>query len=50
MSEVKIFQREYGFSIGGGPISEELRIKSKRCNRDLIVEMQAYDEVRSSNF
>lgn len=32
VSETKKFQRDYGFIIGGGTVSEELRLKGKKHN------------------
>lgn len=32
VSETRRFQRDYGFIIGGGTVSEELRVKGKKQN------------------
>jgi len=36
VSETKKFQRDYGFIIGGGTVSEELRLKGKKHNQQLV--------------
>jgi hypothetical protein len=33
VSETKKFQREYGYQIGGGQVSDDLRIKAKKFNQ-----------------
>lgn len=40
VSELKKFQRDYGFIIGGGSISEDLRIRGKKQNVQLTQALQ----------
>ena len=50
VSETRKFQRDYGFIIGGGTISEELRLKGQKWNQQLIQTLMQFDQTISVNF
>jgi len=50
VSETKKFQRDYGFIIGGGTVSEELRLKGKKHNQQLVQTLSQFDQTMSQNF
>jgi len=50
VSETRKFQRDYGFIIGGGTISEELRLKGKKWNPQLSQTLTQFDQTISANF
>jgi hypothetical protein len=50
VSETRKFQRDYGYIIGGGTVSEELRAKGKKQNTLLMQDLSKFDAVISSNF
>jgi len=50
VSETRKFQRDYGFIIGGGTISEELRLKGKKWNQQLSQTLMQFDQTISVNF
>jgi WASH complex subunit strumpellin len=50
VSETRKFQRDYGFIIGGGTVSEELRVKGKKQNFQLMQELSQFDAAISRAF
>lgn len=50
VSETRKFQRDYGFHIGGGTVSEELRVKGKKQNFQLMQALSQFDAVISPAF
>lgn len=50
VSETRKFQRDYGFLVGGGTVSEELRQKGGKHNSNLINDISRFDNRISSNF
>ena len=50
VSEVRRFQRDYGFIIGGGTVSEELRLKGRKHSQSLLQLLSQFDQDISSNY
>lgn len=50
VSETRRFQRDYGFMIGGGTVSDELRIKGKKHSQSLIQLLSQFDSEISQNY
>lgn len=50
VSETRKFQRDYGFIIGGGTVSEELRLKGKKHDQRLLQMLTQFDSDISQNF
>ena len=50
VSETRKFQREYGYIIGGGTVSEEKRAKGKKHNLQLMKDLAQFDAIVSPNF
>ena len=43
VSDTKKFQRDYGYHIGGGQISDDLRLKGKKYNKVLVDNLMQHD-------
>jgi len=50
VSETRKFQRDYGFVVGGGTVSEELKLKGKKHNAPLIQTLMQFDQDISQSF
>jgi WASH complex subunit strumpellin len=50
VSETRKFQRDYGYIIGGGTISEELQKKGKKQNVQVMQELGKFDQSIGNNF
>lgn len=50
VSETRKFQRDYGFIIGGGTVSEELRLKGKKHDQRLLQMLTQFDADIGQNF
>lgn len=50
VSEIRRFQRDYGFLIGGGTVSEELRLRGRKYSGSLLQLLSQFDAEISVNY